>query len=41
MLSQSPFTGIDLDHSIEEGTLLPWARDIVEALDTYTEYLPS
>ena len=41
MLSQNPFTGIDLDHSIEEGTLLPWARDIVEALDTYTEYSPS
>jgi len=41
MLSQSPFAGIDLDHSVEEGKLLPWAKDIVAALDTYTEYSPS
>ena len=41
MLSQSPFSGIDLDHCIEEGTLTPWAHEIVEALDTYTEYSPS
>src|SRR5579864_4921248 len=41
MLSQSPFTGIDLDHCIEGGTLQPWAQAIIEALDTYTEYSPS
>ncbi len=41
MLSQSPFSGIDLDHCIEEGTLQPWAQEIITALDTYTEYSPS
>ena len=41
MLSQSPFSGIDLDHCIAEGILQPWAREIVDALDTYTEYSPS
>ena len=41
MLSHCPFSGIDLDHSVEEGILLPWAKDIVSALDTYTEYSPS
>jgi putative DNA primase/helicase len=41
MLSNSPFTGIDLDHSVREGKLLPWAKDIVAKVDTYTEYSPS
>src|SRR5579864_1251058 len=41
MLSHSPFSGIDLDHCIEDGTLQPWASEIIEALDTYTEYSPS
>ena len=41
MLSHSPFAGIDLDHSVEGGTLLPWAKAIVEAMDTYGEYSPS
>ena len=41
MLSASPFSGIDLDHCIEEGTPQPWASEIIEAMDTYTEYSPS
>jgi putative DNA primase/helicase len=41
MLSRSPFTGIDLDHSAREGKLLPWAKDIVAEVDSYTEYSPS
>ena len=41
MLSHSPFSGIDLDHSVEGGTLLPWAKAIAEAMDTYGEYSPS
>ncbi len=41
MLSQSPFSGIDLDRCIAEGTLQPWAQEIIKALDTYTEYSPS
>ena len=41
MLSRSPFAGLDLDQSVREGKLLPWAKDIVDAMDTYTEYSPS
>jgi putative DNA primase/helicase len=41
MLSHSPFTGIDLDHCIQEGSMQPWAQEIINALDTYTEYSPS
>ncbi len=41
MLSRSPFTGIDLDHCIREGSMQPWAQEIINALDTYTEYSPS
>ena len=41
MLSHSPFSGIDLDHCIQEGRLQPWAQEIIEKLDTYTEYSPS
>ena len=41
MLSRSPFTGLDLDHSVTEGKLLPWVQDIVAEVDSYTEYSPS
>ena len=41
MLSHSPFSGIDLDHCIEAGRVQPWAQEIIEKLDTYTEYSPS
>ncbi len=41
MLSQSPFTGIDLDHCIGGGTVQPWAQEIIKAMDTYGEYSPS
>ncbi len=41
MLSRCPFTGIDLDHCIREGSMQPWAQEIINALDTYTEYSPS
>jgi len=34
-------TGIDLDHCTEEGELAPWAREIVKAIDSYTEWSPS
>ncbi len=36
-----PYCGIDLDHCIENGRLLPWAEDIVTQLDSYTELSPS
>ena len=38
MLSHSPFAGIALDHSVQGGILVPWAKAIVEAMDTYGEY---
>ncbi len=41
MLSHSPFAGIDLDHCIQEGKMQPWAQEIIDTLDTYTEYSPS
>jgi putative DNA primase/helicase len=41
MLSHSPFSGIDLDHCIQEGRVEPWAQEIIETLNTYTEYSPS
>src|SRR6266699_4032166 len=41
MLSHSPFAGLDLDHCIQEGSMQPWAQEIIETLDTYTEYSPS
>ena len=37
-----PFTGIDLDACIgKDGTVAPWARDIITSLSSYTEYSPS
>ena len=41
MLSRSPFSGIDLDHCIADGSIEPWAQEIINTLDTYTEYSPS
>ncbi len=34
-------TGIDFDHCADDGQLAPWAREIVEAIDSYTEWSPS
>lgn len=37
-----PFVGVDLDHCInEDGTIEPWARAIVDKLNSYTEKSPS
>lgn len=38
-----PFVGVDLDKAIDPVTdeLKPWARDIVDRLDSYTELSPS
>ncbi len=33
--------GVDLDHVITDGALDPAAQDIIETLDSYTEYSPS
>jgi putative DNA primase/helicase len=40
-VSKDGFVGIDLDHCVENGDLLPWAKEIVTDLDSYTEYSPS
>ncbi|AIC95407.1 phage/plasmid primase, P4 family [Shouchella lehensis] len=36
-----PFVGVDLDHCIEDGAYTDVARDIVDQLDSYTEFSPS
>lgn len=36
------YFGVDLDHVIDErGTITAYAKDIIETLDSYTEYSPS
>ena len=35
------FVGIDLDDCFDGAELKPWAREIVETLDSYTELSPS
>ena len=40
--SNSPFAGIDLDYCFDDnGNLTEWGRDIVETMNSYTEYSPS
>lgn len=39
--NNTPFTGIDLDHHIEDGEFDEFAMDIFKKLDSYTEYSPS
>lgn len=40
---QDPYVGVDLDDAVDpsSGELRPWAREIVEELDSYTEFSPS
>ncbi len=41
-LPEQPEKGVDLDACLDEqGNPLPWARDIIEMLDSYTEISPS
>jgi putative DNA primase/helicase len=37
----APFTGIDFDHCIEHGKLKPDVEEVIEELDSYSEYSPS
>lgn len=36
-----PFIGIDIDHCVEEGALTQLAEDVIEIIQSYTEYSPS
>lgn len=36
-----PFIGIDIDHCIQEGALTNLAEDVIEVVNSYTEYSPS
>lgn len=37
-----PFTGTDIDACVEkDGTLAPWAQEMITSLSSYTEYSPS
>ncbi len=38
---EPPYVGIDLDHSVIDGVIQPWARRIIEAFNSYTEFSPS
>ncbi len=38
---EDPYCGVDLDNCIASGEVAPWAMEIVEALDSYTELSPS
>lgn len=37
----SPFAGIDYDDCIVNGDLVSWADEVIENIDSYTEYSPS
>jgi putative DNA primase/helicase len=43
MTTEDDFVGVDLDHCYDEasGEIAPWARAIVETIDSYTEITPS
>jgi primase-polymerase (primpol)-like protein len=36
-----PFTGIDLDHCVKDGVILPWAQKIIDETNSYSELSPS
>jgi putative DNA primase/helicase len=36
-----PFVGIDIDHCVNEGALTELAEDVIETVQSYTEYSPS
>jgi putative DNA primase/helicase len=36
-----PFIGIDIDHCVSEGALTELAEDVIETVQSYTEYSPS
>src|SRR6266581_3258531 len=39
---KDPFTGTDLDSCVaKDGSIAPWAQEIITSLSTYTEYSPS
>lgn len=39
--ADDPFCGIDLDKCVQDGEIAPWAQEIVDELDSYTELSPS
>jgi hypothetical protein len=39
--AEEPLVGVDLDHCIEDGELVPWASRILDRLDSYSEISPS
>src|SRR6266550_655407 len=39
---RDPFTGTDLDNCVaKDGSIAPWAQEIITTLSSYTEYSPS
>ncbi len=39
--TDDPYCGVDLDDALRDGTLEPWAKEILDKLDSYTEVSPS
>ena len=41
MFGNSPVVGIDLDHCIDNGIIADWAVEIIDTVNSYTEFSPS
>jgi primase-polymerase (primpol)-like protein len=41
VLADDPYFGVDVDHVVTNGTVDPWAAEIVAAFGSYTEITPS
>lgn len=37
----NPLSGADLDHCVEDGKIAPWAQEVINHLNSYTEISPS
>jgi len=38
---QPPYVGVDIDHCVKDGVIAPYALDILNVLNSYSEYSPS
>ena len=41
LTADDPFVGIDIDDCVDQGQIQPWAQEIIQLLDSYTEISPS
>lgn len=38
---QPPYVGVDIDHCVKDGSIAPYAVEILKAINSYSEYSPS